>query len=426
MADSKFADEKMLERLIVRRFLKYVRYWTESDRRVEETPSTPGQWELAKALVEELKALGLQDVRLSGHCYVIARLPASPGKEAVPAVGFLAHLDTAGDVSGRDVKPCLVESYDGKPIELTQGVILDPSRDPDLAAQKGKAIIHADGTTLLGADDKAGVAEIMTAVEYIVTHQEISHGEVEVIFSPDEETGKGLPEFPLETIKAKACYTVDGGPGGELEAECFNAWKADVQFKGKVIHIGAGRGVLANAALMACAYACLLPRSESPEATDGYYGYYCPMEIKGNLETADLEIYIRDFDSGRMAERLAALETFAKTVEAQFPGGKVLVDSRHQYYNMKTKIAERPEVLDMLKKAFDNIGVAYREKPIRGGTDGSRLTELGIPTPNIFTGGRNFHSRLEWVSVPEMTAACGIVIELIRLWGNRENGNIKY
>jgi tripeptide aminopeptidase len=412
-------DDRIIEDRLVPRFLKYVRYWTESDRHVEKTPSTEGQWELAKVLAEELKNFGLSDVKLTSHCYVIARIPPSPGKEAAPAVGFLAHIDTAGDVSGRDVRPRLVKNYDGKNIPLAPGLALDPASDADLAAQKGNDIIHADGTTLLGADDKAGVAEIMGAVEYLLARPEISRGPVEVIFSPDEETGKGLPAFPLERIRSKVCYTLDGGPLGELEAECFNAWKADISFQGRVIHVGAARGRLANAALMAASFAVQLPRSESPEATDGYFGYYCPMEIKGDLENASLEVFLRDFDRDGMERRLAALEAIAKAVEVQFPGGKVTVTSKNQYYNMKEKIGQSPEVLEILKKAARNTGVEFRFKPIRGGTDGSRLTELGIPTPNIFTGGRNSHSRLEWVSVPEMVRACKLVIELIRLWGEK-------
>jgi tripeptide aminopeptidase len=410
-------EDQKIEKLIVPRFMNYVRYWTESDRHIVETPSSPGQWELAKALRDELTAMGLADVELTGHCYVIARLPPSPGKEQAPSVGFLAHIDTADDVSGKDVQPQLLTNYNGKKIELSGGLALDPAKEPGLAEQAGRALVHSDGTTLLGADDKAGIAEIMAAVEYLVTHPEIVHGPVEIIFSPDEETGKGLPEFPLEKIRSKACYTLDGGPAGELEAECFNAWKADIECRGKAIHIGAARGILANAALMAASFAVLLPRSESPEATDGYYGYYCPMEIQGDLENARLEIFLRDFDSTKMKERIAALETFAKTVEAQYPGGRVIVTATPQYYNMKDKIDGQSEVLERLKKALDNMGISWRLKPIRGGTDGSRLTELGIPTPNMFTGGRNFHSRLEWVSVSEMCAACKTLIELIRIWG---------
>jgi tripeptide aminopeptidase len=402
--------------LIVPRFLRYVRVWTTSDRRVINTPSTAGQWELARALVQELRDLGIPDVELNNHCYVIARLPATAGKEGVPTVGFMAHLDTSSDVPGRDVKPILEKNYAGALINLAGGLCLDPATEPDLAAHRGRDLIHADGTTLLGADDKAGIAILMAMLEYLVRCPEVAHGPMEIVFTPDEETGKGLAEFPREKIRAVACYTLDGGPLGELEAECFNAYKADIEFKGRAIHVGTARGILANAVAMAASYTSMLPRSESPEATDGYYGYYCPMEIRGDLESAHLELFLRDFEQEGMERRLAALESFARTVEAQFPAGTVSVKPELQYINMKEKIRQRPEVMEFLCKAFVKAGVEARLKPIRGGTDGSRLTELGIPTPNIFTGGRNYHSRLEWVSVDEMAAACRVVIELVRVW----------
>jgi len=411
-------EDSEIEEALVRRFMDYVRYDTQSDRRSEDTPSSPGQWKLAKALRDELLGFGIKDVKITDHCYVIARLPPSPHLEREAGyVGFLAHLDTAEDVPGRDVSPLYARNYHGGKIELAGGLCLDPAEQPDLAAQAGKAVIHADGRTLLGADNKAGIAEIMTALEYLAADRRIKHGGVEVVFTPDEETGKGLPFFPLEELKAGYCYTVDGGAVGEIESECFNAWKADVEFRGRVTHVGAARGVLANAALMASVFATLLPRSESPEATDGYYGYYCPMVISGDLENAALEVYLRDFDSGGMKRRLAALEVFARAVEAQFPGGTVVVRTQPQYNNMKSGIEKKPEVMERLKRAMDNLGIGWRLKPVRGGTDGSRLTELGIPTPNIFTGGRNFHSRLEWVSVSEMCAACKVIVELAKLTG---------
>jgi tripeptide aminopeptidase len=402
--------------LSLKRFLNYVTYWTESDRHNEETPSTPGQLVFAKVLAEELRGMGLSDVIVTDNCYVIARLPASKGKESVPVIGFLAHLDTSSEVSGKGVKPVVVESYDGKPIQLAQGLVLDPALDLGLMAHKGRALVHSGGHTLLGADDKAGIAAIMGAAEYLLTHPEVEHGMVEIIFTPDEETGKGLPGFPLESLKSKACYTVDGGPIGDLEIECFNAWGANIEFAGKSIHLGTARGIMANACLMAAVFAAMLPRSESPEATDGYYGYYCPLEIKGEIEKASLEVFIRDFDSKNAEKRIANLETFAKAVEAQFPGGKVTVNSKVQYLNMKEKINEDPRVCEKLKQAFNNLGLEINEKPIRGGTDGSRLTELGIPTPNYFTGGRNMHSRMEWLSVEELAAASALTAELIRLW----------
>ncbi|MDR2209921.1 MAG: peptidase T [Spirochaetaceae bacterium] len=407
---------------LVTRFLRYVRIWTTSDRHVETTPSTAGQWELARLLEEELRGFKAGSVELTESCYVIARLPPSPGCEAKPALGFMAHLDTAQDVPGRDPKPVVVESYDGEKIVLRDDaesgpVVLDPAADPGLAAQRGKSIIHTGGTTLLGADDKAGIAEIMTAAEYLMAHPELRHGPVALIFSPDEETGKGLPLFPLEKLKdLRACYTLDGGALGEIESECFNAYMARVRFSGRVIHLGQARGELANACLMAAAFATMLPRSESPEASDGYYGYYCPTEISGGLERAELELYIRDFDLDRAQGRLAALEVFAKAVEAQFPGGKVQIETKAQYYNMKEAIGRCPEVLAKLEGAADRLGIKLFRKPIRGGTDGSRLTELGIPTPNIFTGGRNFHSVKEWVSVPDMEIACRLMVELVKLW----------
>ena len=410
-------NELQLIKMIVPRFMNYVCFNTESSRGSSETPSTPGQWELAKILQDELLSFGLTDVKITDHCYVIARIPPSSGKDDKPCIGFLAHLDTACDVPGNNVKPQLVNNYDGKKIKLENELYLDPGKEHDLALQTGMPIIHSDGTTLLGADNKAGIAEIMAAAEYLISNPQIEHGLVEIIFTPDEETGKGLPEFPLDEIKSVYCYTVDGGPAGEIEGECFNAYKADIEFLGKVIHVGHARGILANAALMASAYASLLPRSESPEATDGYFGYFCPMQIQGDLEKAELEIFIRDFEQAGIERRIAALNAFAKTIEAQFPGGKVIVKTQPQYYNMKLKLDENPEALDLLKKAVQNTGIEWYLKPIRGGTDGSRLTELGIPTPNIFTGGRNFHSRLEWVSVNDMCAACKVIIELIRLRG---------
>lgn len=396
--------------------MKYARIWTTSDRQNPQTPSTPGQWELAKALVEELRQIGVGDVKLTDHCYVIARLPASAGKEQMPTVGFLAHMDTSEEVSGKNVNPILVENYDGEKIPLSNGLCLDPNESPDLAAHKGKSLIHTDGNTLLGADNKAGIAIIMGAAEYLLTHPEIKRPQVEIIFSPDEETGKGLPGFLLSDVQASVCYTVDGGEEGELEWECFNAWAAEVTFSGISMHLGQARGRMVNAVLMASTYAAMLPRNESPEATDGYYGYYCPLSINGDVENAALEIFVRDFDKNEGERRLKALQLYAEAVQAQFPGGKVTVNTHLQYSNMSEKISEQPLVLEKLRQAYTNSGVAIRETLIRGGTDGSRLTAMGIPTPNIFTGGRNFHSRMEWLSVPEMAASCRVVTELVRLW----------
>jgi tripeptide aminopeptidase len=410
-------NENELTKTIVDLFMTYVLYWTTSEPNMDVTPPEPRQRELAKELLEELLRAGADYSTLTDKSYVVGKFWASPGKEESPAIGFVAHIDTAPDVSGKDVRPRLIEAYDGKRIELADGVVLDPALDPDLAAQVGKSIIHADGKTLLGADDKAGIAEIMTAMYYITQHPEIEHGPIDVIFTPDEEIGAGIANFPLKIVEAKVCYTLDGGPLGEIETECFNAYSATVEFTGKAMHLGKARGRMVNPTVMAAAFVTMLPRTESPEATDGYYGYYCPMNIKSDMESASLEVCIRDFDRARAKERVAALETFARAVEAAFPGGKVKISVKEQYVNMKEKIDEHPEALEMLKKALANLDIPFKQKPIRGGTDGARLAQMGIPTPNIFTGGRNAHSRLEWASVSDMTAASRVVIELVKLWG---------
>jgi len=412
-------DGAWLAERITERFLRYVKVWTTSDRFNAETPSTPGQWDLARLLAEEVRAMGISDVFLSGHCHVIARIPGSPGKERAPAVAFLAHLDTAGDAPGKGVNPQYVPRYDGGKITLKDGVVLDPERDPALAAHAGRAIIHTDGTTLLGSDDKAGIAEILAAAEWLLAHPEVPHGPLELVFTPDEETGKGLPEFPLERLAARAAYTLDWSGCGRLQKECFNAEGVSVMFAGRSIHLGTARGALVNAALMAAVFAGMLPRSESPEATDGRFGYYHVHRIQGSTEQASLDLLLRDFDAAGMASRRAALEAFARAVEAQFPGGAVTIAAKTQYRNMREKIEADGTAWALLDRAARNAGVPYETEVIRGGTDGSRLTELGVPTPNIFTGGYNFHSRAEWASVDDMVSACTIVLELARLWGER-------
>ncbi|MDR3301392.1 MAG: peptidase T [Spirochaetaceae bacterium] len=413
-------DDASLQSKLEERLIRYAGVWTTSDKRCEDTPTTAGQWDLARLLEKELRALGLQDIELTEHCYLIARLPStvkeSAHAAALPVIGFLSHLDTSAEVSGKDVHPIVERNYDGRIIELADGVTLDPAEDAELAAQKGRALIHTDGGTLLGADDKAGIAEIVSAAEYFSAHPEIEHPALEFIFSPDEETGKGLPCFPQHKIHARYCYTLDGGGAPEIEAECFNAYSVDVYFSGKVIHPGAARGVLVNAALMAATFAAMLPRSESPEATDGYYGYYCLMELSGNQESAHAELIVRDFSREGMERRLGAIEAFARAVEAEFPGGTARVEAKLSYINMKEKIDGEPAVLEKLFAAGSALGLELKLKPIRGGTDGARLSELGIPTPNIWTGGRRFHSKTEWVSLDDMVLAVKLVVELAHLW----------
>jgi len=399
------------------RFIRYAKLDTQSDRHIEEIPSTQKQRDLAIALLAELKAMGI-DAELDEHCYLIARIPASTGFEGKPCIGLMAHMDTASDAPGSNVKPKIIKNYDGNTISLSPGWELDPTDYAELREHVGDTIITTDGNSLLGADDKAGVAEIMTFLSIITARPDIRHGPLEVYFTPDEETGKGMDMFPLAKTRTVACYTLDGGKAAEVEAECFTAYSVHAEFTGQVIHIGAARGKFANAVSMACQFACMLPRSESPEATDGWYGYYCPIEISGAMEHAVVDVYLRDFSAPGMQKRIEAVKAFAAAVESQFPLGKVELTIKKQYLNMKEKLDATPEVLDKLVKAIEQAGAEPEMRPIRGGTDGSRLTEMGIPTPNIFTGGYNYHSRFEWASVNEMALAVLTLVNLAKGWAD--------
>ena len=363
--------------------------------------------------------MGVNDLTLTKESYLCARISAEKGYEDCPSVCFLAHLDTVEEVSGKDVNPLVFSNYDGNPISLKNGIVLDPDEDSALAQCAGDNIITSDGTTLLGADDKAGVAAIMTAIDYILTNK-IPHGQIEVIFSPDEETGHGMDHVPIEWIHSKFCYTVDGGDAGEVEAECFNACKADVMFEGRAAHTGTARPGMVNAVTMAAKFLQLLPQQESPETTDGYQGFYAPMEVAGHIESAAVILFLRDFETDGMSRRIETVKTLAKATEAAFPGGKVTVKVTEQYKNMKDGIMKNPVVMEKLVQAVKNVGLPVRFVPIRGGTDGSRLTEMGVPTPNIFTGGHNFHSKKEWASLSQMTFAVEVICELVKLWSIEE------
>jgi tripeptide aminopeptidase len=402
---------------LVERLIRYAKIETTSDHHVETIPSTPTQWDLARLLVEELKGLGIEEVGLDEHCYLIARVPAAKGFERAPTIGLMAHIDTSSDVSGKDVRPRVIKNYDGSVIELGHGYVLDPAEDnPDLAAKCGDTIIVADGSTLLGGDDKAGVAEIMTALRWLLGHPEQPRGSLEIIFTPDEETGKGMSLFPVSKLKSTACYTFDGSRSGEIEAECFNARTVKVRIKGRSIHIGAARGKLANAVSMASAFVSMLPRSEAPESTDGWFGYYCAHEMQATLDSAFVEVFLRDFTKEGMERRVEAVRAIAKAVEAQFPLGSIELEVLKSYENMRERLDQRPEVLERAMEAARAVGADPFIKPIRGGTDGARLTERGIPTPNVFTGSYNYHSRFEWVSVADMALATDLMIELVGLW----------
>ncbi len=372
---------------LLNRFIKYVKTYSQSDSNKADEgviPSTPQQFEMAKILCEELKSLGLENVQTTEHCYTYGFLPANDGDEK--SICLLAHIDTVDEVSGLNV-------------------------NPQIAEENGDTIIRSDGTTLLGADDKAGVAEIMTALEYLKSHPETKHCGIEVIFSPDEETGHGMDKVPLGLLKSRCAYTVDGGSLGELEIECFNAWKSEIEFTGVACHTGTARGVMVNAVSMASNFLENLPRTERPETTDGYQGFYAPMSVEGSIEKAKVVLFLRDFDLKEMENRREIVEMIARSTAASF-GGMAKVTHTQQYLNMKEKMDEAPEVVENLIAAYKAAGVEPKFVPIRGGTDGSRLTEMGIPTPNIFTGGHNFHSRDEWASLDEMCKACQILIQL--------------
>jgi tripeptide aminopeptidase len=414
-------DHETLERLL-ERFVRYAAVGSQSDMAKADSgafPSTESQKEMARFLKRELETIGLADIVLDDNFYLTALIPASTGLEDKPSFGLSAHYDTAGDAPADNVKPRVHRAWNGKPITLEEGFVLDPAKDPVLAECAGDTIVTSDGTTLLGADDKAGVAGIITLADVLLSNPEIPHGPIEIMFSPDEETGHGMDRVPLDRITSKAFYTIDGGREGELEIECFNAWKVALEFTGISAHLGAARGKMVNAVTMAAQFVASLPAQESPEATDGYYGYYCPLEISGGTEKASVLLFLRDFDLANMEKRLAAVDAIAASIEARFPGGAVIVRKTRQYLNMKQKLDERPEIFGLLKKAYENAGVEIRMSPIRGGTDGSRLTELGIPTPNVFTGARNLHSRTEWVSVNQMFRMVKTLVELAKLWGEQ-------
>lgn len=408
---------------LLNRFLTYVKIHTTSDSAQADQgiiPSTKRQQVLAETLVQELKNFGITDISITENSYVCARIPATKGMEKVPAVGFLAHMDTTEEVSGKDVKPNVIRNYDGNIIQLNHGIVLNPAEDFALTTAKGETIITTDGSTLLGADDKAGIAIIMTAIELLTQKDSEGnpihpHGTIEILFSPDEETGHGMDKVPLEWFTAKQCYTVDGGAAPEIETECFNAWKSEIHFTGKSLHTGAARPNMVNAITLASEFVAFLPRQESPETTDGYQGFFAPMEIQGHIETADVTLFLRDFETEGMERRKKLVEDLANIVCKKNPGSSVTVKHTQQYLNMKEKISKNPLVIANLEKAVRQTGLEPKFIPIRGGTDGSRLTELGIPCPNIFTGGHNFHSRYEWVSLTQMVFGVATLLNLIAL-----------
>lgn len=407
----------MYKQEVLDRFLRYVQVDTMSDESIADKkhPSTPGQWDLLRMLEGELKGLGLKDVVLDEYGYLLARLDAT--EKGLPSIAFCSHVDTADDVEGNHVRPRVVENYDGKDIRLNDEYSIVVADNPELARYVGSTIITSSGDTLLGCDDKGGVAEIMTAVSYLVKHPEIKHGEIEILFSPDEETGCGMDFFDASRLNAKALYTVDGGTRYEVELECFNAATVKVHFSGVSYHLGAARGRMVNALTMASAFINAIPQAESPEATDGRYGYYCAQSASGNATDMDVTVYLRDFDYDGLLRRIEVLQSLGKTVELLYAGGKVTVDSKISYLNMGEAAKKDPWAVEAIFKAGKALGQPLHTEIIRGGTDGSRIAQIkGIACPNLYTGGHNYHSRFEWAALDAMNDSVALIIEIARQW----------
>ncbi|CAF1719310.1 Peptidase T [Bacillus subtilis] len=400
---------------IIERFTTYVKVDTQSDESVDTCPSTPGQLTLGNMLVDELKSIGMQDAAIDENGYVMATLPSNTEKD-VPTIGFLAHVDTATDFTGKNVNPQIIESYDGKDIVLNEQlqVTLSPDQFPELSGYKGHTLITTDGTTLLGADNKAGIAEIMTAMDYLIKHPEIKHGTIRVAFTPDEEIGRGPHKFDVKRFNASFAYTVDGGPLGELEYESFNAAAAKITIKGNNVHPGTAKGKMINSAKIAMKLNSLLPADEAPEHTEGYEGFYHLLSIQGDVEETKLHYIIRDFDKENFQNRKETMKRAVEELQNEYGQDRILLDMNDQYYNMREKIEPVIEIVNIAKQAMENLGIEPKISPIRGGTDGSQLSYMGLPTPNIFTGGENFHGKFEYISVDNMVKAVNVIVEIAK------------
>lgn len=400
---------------LVDRFLHYVSFDTQSDELTNMTPSTPGQMIFAKALEKELQRMGLSEITLDENGYLMATLPANTDKE-LPTVGFIAHLDTSPDMSGRNVSPRIVKNYDGGEIVLCaeENVVLRPAEFPEMLHYVGQDLIVTDGKTLLGADDKAGIAEIITAMEYLLAHPEIKHGKIRIAFNPDEEIGLGAYKFDVEAFGADWAYTLDGGEIGELEYENFNAAVAHVTFRGRNVHPGYAKHKMINSIRIANQFAIMLPRWETPEHTEGYEGFYHLVSFEGNVEKSVLTYIIRDHDRDRFERRKKELEHLTRKINNEFPGCAE-IEIKDQYYNMREKVEPVMHIIDLVSLAMKNVGIVPKVKPIRGGTDGAQLSFKGLPCPNIFAGGLNFHGRYEFVPIQSMEKASALVVEIARL-----------
>jgi len=401
---------------VVERFLKYVKYNTQSDENSGSYPSTPGQMAFAESLVKELEHIGLEDVSLDENGYATATLPSNIEKD-VPVIGFIAHMDTSPDMSGENVNPRVVEHYDGGDIVLNKqkNIILSPADFPELKEYVGKTLITTDGNTLLGADDKAGVAEIVTACEFLKEHPDIKHGTIRVGFTPDEEIGRGADRFDVKKFAADFAYTIDGGRIGDMEYENFNAARADITIRGRNVHPGTAKGKMINSILIGSELACSLPAKETPAHTEGYEGFYHLNNIEGNVEETRLHYIIRDFDIKKFEERKEFIRRIVKKLNAKY-GHIIDLEIKDQYFNMKQKIQECMHIVDSACKAMESAGIKPDIVPIRGGTDGARLSYMGLPTPNIFTGGQNFHGKYEYIPAFAMQKAVEVIVNIAKLY----------
>ncbi len=396
---------------IIKRFISYVTIDTESDPNNPDFPSSDNQWDLANLLVKELKDIGMSDVTLDKHCYVMATLPSNLDYD-VPTIGFVSHIDTTPDYTGANVKPIIHHEYDGKDIVLNENenIVLSPSYFDDLLQYKGQTIITTDGTTLLGADDKAGITEIVSAMEYLINHPEIKHGTIRICFTPDEEVGKGARQFDVKKFGAAWAYTMDGSQIGELEYENFNAASAKITINGKIVHPGYAKGKMINSMTIAGDFMRRLPSKEVPEFTEGYEGFFHLHQLKGNVEQSVLHYIIRDHDTDLFNNRKQFMIDLVTKMNSELGNDAIELDIKDQYYNMKEKVIPVMHIVDIAEEVMKEIGITPLIKPIRGGTDGSQLSFMGLPCPNIFAGGHNFHGRYEYVPVESMIKATEVII----------------
>ena len=405
---------------LLERFLKYVSIHTTSDENTGLVPSTPQQMEFAKILAEELKDMGMQDVSLDKKGYLMATLPSNIDKD-VPTVGFISHLDTSPDMSGKNVKPRIVENYDGNDIILNEkeNIVLSPKQFPELTMYRGQSLVVTNGLTLLGADDKAGIAEIMTAMDYFIKKPDVKHGKVRIAFNPDEEIGLGAHHFDVEKFGCQFAYTMDGGEIGELEYENFNAAGAKVTFYGTNVHPGYAKNKMVNSMKIATKFMATVPANESPEYTDGYEGFYHLTGIGGDVEKTTVSYIIRDHDRKKFEERKAHLQMLVDKINSEFGDNTATLEIKDQYYNMKEKVEPVKYIVDIASEAIRQAGVEPKVKPIRGGTDGAQLSFKGLPCPNIFAGGHNFHGKYEFVPIQSMEKATEVVKNIIKIVANR-------